>query len=80
MSSCKCFTTLKLNTLNSFVEKNREAFALKKLLTIFQQNICISDINDRNFNETLTNEVFSFEKPGPDVSRLYRRYFHQNYS
>ena len=35
----KCFTTLQPNTLKFFVEKMREAFALQKLLTIFQQKI-----------------------------------------
>ena len=35
----KYFTTLLLNTLKYFVEKMREAFALQKLLTLFQQNI-----------------------------------------
>ena len=35
----KCFTTLLLNTLIFFVEKMREAFAMQKLLTLFQQKI-----------------------------------------
>ena len=35
----KCFRTLKPNTLIFFVEKMREAFALQKLLTFFQQKI-----------------------------------------
>ena len=35
----KCFTTLLPNTLKFFVEKMREAFALQKLLTFFQQKI-----------------------------------------
>ena len=35
----KCFTTLLLSTLIFFVEKMREAFALQKLLTFFQQKI-----------------------------------------
>ena len=45
----------------------REAFALQKLLTFFQQKImAISDINIWNYNETLTNVVVSFEQPGPE--------------
>ena len=32
----KCFMTLLPNTLKFFVEKMREAFALQKLLTVFQ--------------------------------------------
>ena len=35
----KCFTTLLPNTLIFFVEKMKEAFALQKLLTFFQQKI-----------------------------------------
>ena len=35
----KCFMTLKTNTLIFFAEKMREAFALQKLLTFFQQKI-----------------------------------------
>ena len=35
----KCFTTLLSNTMIFFVEKMREAFALQKLLTFFQQKI-----------------------------------------
>ena len=35
----KCFTTLLPNTVIFFVEKIREAFALQKLLTFFQQKI-----------------------------------------
>ena len=35
----KCFMTLLPNTLKFFVEKMREAFALQKLLTFFQQKI-----------------------------------------
>ena len=35
----KCFTTLSPKTLKFFVEKMREAFALQKLLTFFQQKI-----------------------------------------
>ena len=35
----KCFTTLGPNTLNIFDEKMREAFALQKLLSMFQQKL-----------------------------------------
>ena len=35
----KCFTALLPNTLIFFVEKMREAFAVQKLLTFFQQKI-----------------------------------------
>ena len=43
-------------------------FALQKLLTFFQQKYWhIWDINVWNFNETLTNDIVSFEQPGPDL-------------
>ena len=46
----------------------RETFALQKLLTCFQQKYWyISAINIWNFNEMLTNDVVSFEQPGPVV-------------
>ena len=35
----KCFMTLQSNTLIFFVEKMREAFAVQKLLTFFQQKV-----------------------------------------
>ena len=43
------------------------AFALQKLLTFFSkkfQNICVS--LDLNFNESLTNDIVSFEQLGPE--------------
>ena len=44
----------------------RDAFALQKLLTFFQQKIFhIWDNNIWNFNETLTNDIVSFEQLGP---------------
>ena len=33
----KCFGTLQLNTLKFFVEKMREAFAMQKFFTFFQE-------------------------------------------
>ena len=47
----------------------REAFALQKLHTFFQQKYWhILDISIWKFNETFTNGVVSFEQPGPDVT------------
>ena len=41
----------------------REAFALQKLLTVFQQKYWhILDISIWNFNDTLTNAIVSFEQ------------------
>ena len=51
-----------------FADKMREAFALQKLLTFFQQKILANLRYLKyvwNFNETLTNDVVSFEQPGP---------------
>ena len=44
------------------------AFALQKLLTFFSktfQHICVS--LDVNFNESLTNDIVSFEQLGPEM-------------
>ena len=53
-----------------------EAFALQKLLTFFQQkqiqHIWVS--LDVNFNESLTNDVVSFEQLGPAIlAHIYWR-------
>ena len=41
------------------------AFALQKLLTIFSKKISICVSLSVNFNESLTNDVVSFEQLGP---------------
>ena len=46
-------------------EKMWEAFALQKLLTFFNKKYW--HILDINFNDKLTNDVVSFEQPGPVV-------------
>ena len=39
---------------------------MQKLFSFFQQKYCqIADIKVWNFNEMLTNNVISFEQPGP---------------
>ena len=46
----------------------KEAFALQKLLTFFQQKYWhIWDIKVWNFNKTLTNDVVVFEQLAPDL-------------
>ena len=52
-----------------FVEKMKKTFAIQKLLTFFSTKKYwgIWDINVWNFNETLTNDVVSFEQQGPVV-------------
>ena len=40
---------------------------MQKLLTFFSKNNNIYAIfNDQNFNNTLTNDIVSFEQLGPD--------------
>ena len=50
-----------------FVEKMTEAFAMQASHIFFNKNIGVFEILKflRNFNETLTNDVVSFEQPGP---------------
>ena len=47
----------------------REVFAVQKLLTFFQQkNIGVFQVSVcKILTKTLTNEVVSFEQPGPDI-------------
>ena len=54
----------------------REAFALQKFLTYFQQKILelFQILTIWNFNETLTNNIVSFEPPGPDLHCLLRHF------
>ena len=56
------------NILIFFAEKRWVAFALQKLLTFFQQKIsAYLRITGCKFNESLTNDIVSFEQLGPDV-------------
>ena len=53
----------------------REAFALQKPLRFFNKKYWhISDINVWNSNEMLTNDVVSFEQPGPEWAKDFRDY------
>ena len=46
---------------------------MQKLLTFFQQDISVYAIfNDQSFNDTLTNDIVSFEQLGPDQEILFR--------
>ena len=54
--------------------KMRGGFALQKLLTFLNKTFWhFSDINVWNFNETLTNDVISFEQPAPGLYPLSYR-------
>ena len=51
--------------MDIFAAKMWVAFAMQKLLTFFQQNICVFAVfQDRNFNVTLANFV-KFWTAGP---------------
>ena len=44
---------------------------MQKLLTFFSKNISEKAIfNDQSFNDTLTNDIVSFEQLGPDCQCL----------
>ena len=46
------------------------AFALQKLLTFFQQKISTYTRITLNFNESLTNDIVSFEQLGPEFLKM----------
>ena len=44
------------------------AFTNEKVLTFFSKNISVYAIfNDQSFNDTLTNDIVSYEQLGPDI-------------
>ena len=72
-----CFSGSIHNILIFFAEKMWAAFALhcKSYSHFFSekfQNICVS--LDVNFNESLTNNIVSFEQLGPEFQRVSRLY------
>ena len=48
---------------------------MQKLLTVFSKNIRVYAIfNDQSLNDTLTNDIVSFEQLGPEIeirTKLY---------
>ena len=52
---------------------------MQKLLTFFSKNIRVYAIfNDQSFNNTLTNDIASFEQLGPDfLTNVFCFFFHQ---
>ena len=46
---------------------------MQKLLTFFSAKILayMPYLSDQSFNDTLTNDIVSFEQLGPDVSCVY---------
>ena len=48
---------------------------MQKLLTFFQQKFSIYLVfNDQRFNDTLTNNIVSFEQLGPEYHKDGRKY------
>ena len=62
-----CFSRFNIQYSDIFLLKKYSHFFSKKI-----QHICVS--LDVNFNESLTNDVVSFEQLGPGVFTLVRRY------
>ena len=68
MSLTSSLRVISLTVLADYLYNIRIFFAEKMLLTFFSkkfQHICIS--LNVNFNKSLTNDVVSFEKLGPDL-------------
>ena len=43
---------------------------MQKLLTFFSKNIWVyAIVNDKNFNDTLTNNIVNFEQLGPEIRK-----------
>ena len=55
-----------------FVDKMREAFAKASHIFFNKKYWQISDVNILNFNDTLTNDVVSFEQPVPAHRKIIR--------
>ena len=75
----KMLTVLVSTIPNSHVillKKCEKLLQMQKLLTFFQQNISIYAIfNDQSFNDTLTNDIVSFEQLSPGHLGLLESYF-----
>ena len=49
---------------------------MQKLLAFFSKNISVYAIfNDQSFNDTLTNDIVSFEQLGPDFRNYIIQFF-----
>ena len=50
------------------LKKCEKLLQMQKLLTFFSKNISVYAIfNDQSFNNTLTNNIVSFEQLGPEL-------------
>ena len=74
----KMLTVLVMTISNSqvFFAKNVSSFCkCKSYSYFFSKNISIYSIfNDQSFNNTLTNDIFSFEQLGPDIFFCIHRF------
>ena len=65
---------VKMLTVRVSIISNSQVFLLNKkmLLTFFSKYISLYAIfNDQSFNDTLTNDIVSFEQLGPDSNPLF---------
>ena len=72
----KMLTVLVSTVFNSqefLLKKNVSSFcSCKSYSHFFSKNISVQAIfNDQSFNDTLTNDIVSFEHLGPDVDLFY---------
>ena len=80
------FTVLvsKISNSKDFLLKKCEwLLKIQKLLTFSARNISVYAIfNDQSFNDTLTNDIVSFEQLGPDNSCIHFIFIflHQTYA
>ena len=59
------------NSQESLLKKCEYLLQMQKLAHFFTKNISIYAIfNDQSFNDTLTNDIISFEQLGPDILRI----------
>ena len=74
----------KLTVLVSTIS-NLQVFLMKKNVSsyshFFSQNISIyAWFNDHSFKDTLTNDIVSFEQPGPDIFLICQVIIYCEYS
>ena len=64
------------------LKKCEELLQMQKLLTFFRKNISIhvyAIFNDQSFNNTLTNDIISFEQLGPGQTDLSTKTVQANF-
>ena len=66
-STCYVLYDFIIKYTDIFCWKNERSFCTVKASHIFSKKNLGVDINVWNFNETLTNDIVSFEQPGPEM-------------